>query len=442
MHVELKLLLRSRVVRDTGWSFGLKIASTGLSFLLMVFLARLLDAKGYGIYAYAFALVTLLALPAQAGLPNLVMRETARGIAHKRPELVRGIWVWAGRLTGGLSLMLMLGASITLFLCYGRQWNLKTWTMAWAFILVPLVTLGNLRGAALRGLNRIVAGQFPEFVIRPGLFLLLVGSLSVLAGGQFTPARAMALHVLATAVAFGVGACMLWRNAPFDVRQARPRFEGKAWLASMLPLAFLTGMEIVNNQASILILGIFQPVEQAGVYRVAMQVARIASFGLFAVGVVVAPRFATLYAQGEMARLQRLATASARVVLAFNLVATLFFVVFGNPLLGIVFGPAFVASYTPLLILLGGQFVNSAVGFVGYLLNMTGHEWEAARGVAIVATINIVLNLVLIPILGTKGAAMATTVSMFMWNVLLWQVVRKKLGINSLAFHLGAVRAS
>jgi O-antigen/teichoic acid export membrane protein len=48
-----------------------------------VLLARMLGAEGYGIYAYAFALVTLLAMPAKAGLPQLVVRETARGVAGK-----------------------------------------------------------------------------------------------------------------------------------------------------------------------------------------------------------------------------------------------------------------------------------------------------------------------------------------------------------------------
>ena len=46
--------------------------------------------------------------------------------------------------------------------------------------------------------------------------------------------------------------------------------------------------------------------------------------------------------------------------------------------------------------------------------------------------LNIILNLVLVPRFGIVGAALATTISMVVWNVLLVIAVRKKLGVNSL----------
>ncbi|MFO7971597.1 MAG: polysaccharide biosynthesis C-terminal domain-containing protein, partial [Desulfobacterales bacterium] len=120
----------------------------------------------------------------------------------------------------------------------------------------------------------------------------------------------------------------------------------------------------------------------------------------------------------------------------FNLLTVVFFFALGRPLLGLVFGAVFVNSYLPLVILMAGQMVNSAAGSVAFLLNMTGHERDTAKGVACAAGINIVLNLILIPPLGINGAATATAVSMVVWNVLLWWMVRKRLRINSMAFNL------
>jgi O-antigen/teichoic acid export membrane protein len=45
------------------------------------------------------------------------------------------------------------------------------------------------------------------------------------------------------------------------------------------------------------------------------------------------------------------------------------------------------------------------------------------------------LNLFLIPLWGITGAAVATATGLVTWNVLLWWAVRKRLGINSLAFN-------
>lgn len=83
-------------------------------------------------------------------------------------------------------------------------------------------------------------------------------------------------------------------------------------------------MQMVNDETDILILGVFRPAEEVGIYRFAVQAATLASFGLQAVNTVIAPRFASLYAMGEIDQLQQLATASARVVLGFNRAVTVF----------------------------------------------------------------------------------------------------------------------
>lgn len=428
--------LSSPIVRDGLWSFALKLAYTGVQFLVTVVLARVLGAEGYGIYAYAYALVMLLSLPAQAGLPNLVLRETARGIAEGRPDLVQGVWRWASQAGALVSVALIGLAAALLVLLRGGRMGVQEWALAWALSLVPLVVLGNIRGAALRGLGCIVPGQLPEFVIRPGLFLVLALGLGLVSSGRPSAAAAMALHVAAAAIAFIVGGFMLWRFTPRAVWQTQPQYAGQAWLSSVFPLAIIAAMQTINHQADILILGLFQSDREVGLYRVAVQSATLASFGLQAVNTVVAPRFARLYTKGKMDELQRLATISARVVLSFNVAVTVLFVLFGKVFLISVFGPAFVASYIPLLILLLGQFINAAMGSVGFLLNMTGHEKDTARVLVIAASINVILNFLCIPWSGMVGAAFASATSMALWNALLWRTARRRLGINTMAFSL------
>lgn len=427
--------IRSPLARETAWSFTLKAANAGLGFFSTLLLARLLGATGYGVYSYAYSLVTLLAMPAHAGLPNLIVRETAKGLAQGRPDLVKGAWQWAGRVVAALSL-LAIGIGGPLFIIW--QGGLKSpagQTMAWALLLVPLIALGNLRGAALRGLQRIVLGQLPEFALRPGIFLLFVGGAALLRGRALSPPLAMMFQAVASLLAFIAGAWLLWRHMPDAVRYARPAVEARGWLMSSAIFALLASFNVLNNQTSTIVLGLFATPDAVGRYRVAVQVATLAAFGLQAVNMVVAPRFADLWARGEKARLQRLVTRSARVVLAFNLLITVACVLAGRPFFRHIFGPEFDGSYVPLLILLGGQLVNSAAGSVGFLLNMTGHERDTVVGIAVAAAVNILLNLALVPVLGIAGAATATAISMVTCNGLLWWRVRQQLRINSLAFH-------
>ena len=74
-----QLGLNPQIVWEGGWSIALRATYAGLSFLTTALLARLLGAAEYGVYAYALALVTLVTIPTQAGVPHLILRETARG---------------------------------------------------------------------------------------------------------------------------------------------------------------------------------------------------------------------------------------------------------------------------------------------------------------------------------------------------------------------------
>ncbi len=434
--------LRSELIRNGAGSLILKAASVLLTFLTTVVMARALGADNYGVYSYVYALVSLLSIPAEFGLPNLLVRETAKALARQEWGKIKGIWNWAGRVTAILTVTIVLGAGVA-FLIWGNHFSrVQLVTMTWGLALVPLIALGALRGAALRGLHKVMLGQLPEQAFLPGFYILLIlGTIFIFQEKKLSPDRAMGLQVAAAALAFIIGAWLLWRATPGEVHRAKPIFEGRLWLASTLPLAFIGGMQLINRRTSILILGLFENSAQVGVFRVADQVSLLVSLGLQAINIVVAPQFARLYAVGDKERLQRLAAASARVVLLLTLAATAVFLFAGKPLLRMIFGAEFIGAFWPLSILSIGQLINSVTGSVGVLLNMTGHEQETAKGMTISAISNVVLNLVLIPPFGVSGAALASAITMTIWNILLWFAVRRRLNINSMAFNFSKIKS-
>jgi O-antigen/teichoic acid export membrane protein len=80
-----------------------------------------------------------------------------------------------------------------------------------------------------------------------------------------------------------------------------------------------------------------------------------------------------------------------------------------------------------------GQLGNAAFGSVGLLLNMTGNENQVARIVLQTALLNVVLNSLFTPFYGMSGAAIASTISILLWNALSFLRVRNSLGITSCA---------
>jgi O-antigen/teichoic acid export membrane protein len=430
--------LRAQLLRGGVGSVAVKVSGMSLSLGLAIVLARTLGPEGYGIYAYVLALVSLLSIPAQFGLPALVVRETAKAQVNKHWGLLRGVWRWATLAACVLSVSLALVGGAVAWIFAERFTELQLTTFAWGLMLVPLLALGNLRGAALRGLRCVVQGQLPETVLRPALLLLLLAFVLLLWPAEgLTSAQAMALHAGAAAAAFSIGAWLLLRARPGELRDVkRVEYRTGPWLHSALPLAFIAGMQLINQQTDVLMLGIFGTAEDVGIYRVALQGATLVSFGLTAIGMVTWPYYARLHEKRDMAAFQQVATLSARAMLALALPVAAVFILVGEWLLEFVFGSAYTSAYYPLVILACANVIHAGFGTVGPLLNMTGHERITARGIAIAAGCNVALNAVLIPPFGMVGAAAATSLTLVIWNFILWMSVRRVLRIDSSALGL------
>jgi O-antigen/teichoic acid export membrane protein len=138
---------------------------------------------------------------------------------------------------------------------------------------------------------------------------------------------------------------------------------------------------------------------------------------------------ADMHHRGHMERLQELFRITTKWGLYISL--PLFVVICLAPydLLWVLFGEEYVVGVVPLLILSAGQLVNLGSGAVGHMLIMTGHQnnWFVSSTIAFF--INFVLNLLLIPLLGIAGSALATAVAtstLFITGLL---QVRAKVGL-------------
>lgn len=434
--------LRPQLVRGGLGSFIVKVASTNLYLIVSIVLARFLGPEGYGVYSYVLALISLLAIPAQFGLPDLVIRETAKAYANDDWSLLRGLWHWSNLGVGifaiSLSVFFMIMASLFAY----RFTELHLKTLLWGLTLMPLMAFTKLHEASLRGLSKVVQGQLPESIVRPTLLILfVVSSVTFAFGKSINASEAMALHVFASVMALAFSVWLLHKRRPDQLNEnVRPVYQSKRWIGSCLPFAFIAGMAFINTQTDLIMLGLFTTPKNVGIYRVAAQGATLVSFGLTAVAMVTMPYFAKFHVRGEMKHFQRLATTGARLMLAMAIPVALAFTVYGEYILRFIFGVEYGLGYLPLVILSFAHVFHAGFGIVGPLLNMAGYEKTTAKGIAIAAVCNIILNFVFIPLYGMTGAALGTATTLIVWNVVLWNAVRCKLGVDSSALNLRFVK--
>lgn len=421
--------LLAGLIRGGLGSAGVQALTIVFALALGILLARGLGVEGYGTYAYAYAIMGLLMVVAEAGVPTLLMREVAAALGQRRWGLLRGA------LIRGCQLVLLASVSVSIvgfmvLSSMAHRLNPAVFeTTELMLALLPLAALGKTIAGAIRGLHHAVVGQALEMLLRPFLVFAGCGMLFVLVPTLRQPQFAMATQLVAAAVVLLVGGWLLSYHRPDASRVEPVEYRSYQWLRSALPFTLIGGAGIINNQADILMLGWFGDATQVGTYRVAMQGATLAAFGLQAISAVVAPHFAQLYAQGDIDKLQRLAVVSARIALFAALPIVIILVFAGGDILTWVFGAEFASGQLPMAILAIGQLIVAPIGMGGALVSMAGFENVVSKAIWLSALSNIALNFFLIPIFGTAGAAASTAITVSMWNAFLFIFAKKKVNI-------------
>ncbi|WP_018995114.1 oligosaccharide flippase family protein [Thioalkalivibrio sp. ALJ2] len=296
--------LRAQLVRGAMGVGGLKLLSLPLTLAASILLARALGPEGYGQYVFVMAVIALLALPIGPGLGQLVTREVARYHHGEDWSLFRGLlrrahqWVLLGSLViiGGVVIVAGQNAAWAV----GDRWTL----LLIASLMLPLLGLNALRSHTLRGLRHVFQAQLPELLARPGLHLLFAGVLLI--GGALTPATALGSQITATALAFLIGAWLLSRHRPAQVKQADPDYRHGEWGWALLPFTLLAAVSTLNAQIGILALGWLGTDEDVAALQVAQQGAMLVVLSLSIVNLVIGPHITRAHREGDKARLQQL----------------------------------------------------------------------------------------------------------------------------------------
>ena len=434
----VRLLVWLRVLPQGLVATGtVRVVGVLVSFAAVVTLARLLGPDGYGRYVYVLSVLNALTFPVQSGLSTLVVRETARAAQAHDWSLLAGLWRWTSR-------VIACYAAFTAVVIAGALWfwhdSVSDTTLILIIVGLPFVFCtpwAASRAAALSGLRRVALSRIVDDVLRPGLpigifvpiYFLLPTDQSAVWIAMATTSLASLLILLATTV-------LLQWLAPTEVIKAPKTYCSSMWLKSLGPLALLGGMQLIMRYTDIVTLGFFVSSSDVGIYRTASQCALPIGFALQTINMVVGPNVARLHAAKDRRELQALVTWSARLAMAIALPAAIVLILAGGAVLTLFFGPSYAAGHWALAIIAVGQLANVAAGPVGLVLNMSGHERDAMYGIAVGAGVNAGLNLALIPWIGIVGAAIATTVGLVTWNLLLWRTARGRAKVDCTALAL------
>jgi O-antigen/teichoic acid export membrane protein len=432
--------LASHLTRASAVSMAVRVTGLALAFLSHLLLSRLLGAHQYGQYMIALGWAMVLVIPCRMGLDNSVLRFATVYREEGKNGDFAGLIVFSALVILLVASLIVGGMVVAKWAGAGPLEKIGWPLIAGIALLVPGLAMLGWLSALIRTANRIFASQFYEQVLRPTLLIAFL-ALAAATGVGTSAGQAMMLTGATVVIAMiGIGAHswkifagMLTARAKLDNR--------REWLAVSWPLFLMAAVQELLNQLDLILLGVLSNATEAAHFAVAFRLASLVSFGLMAIGTVSGPLIASAYNRGDRGELSQIARLTARSATLFALLMSLFLAAVGRPALGL-FGDGFEDAYPILLILIVGGLANSFTGTVGYFLIMTGSERSALHILTGGLIVSLVCNMILIPMLGALGAAIASTAALIGWNLGMAIYIRRKLGIDATAVGMDLARAS
>lgn len=184
---------------------------------------------------------------------------------------------------------------------------------------------------------------------------------------------------------------------------------------------FLTGGgSLVFTYADTVTIGYFLSNADVGVYRVALQFTTVAAFTTSALRATLWPKVSRWSKTGEFHLIEESLSRAFSYSLILAIPILIGGTLLGDKLLYFFYGAEFAHGYNVLIFLLGVQVVNVFQFHLTTYLSAMDHQKEAFKVTAVAASLNIILDIVLIPLIGITGAAIATLATMIL-NALLAQ---------------------
>jgi len=428
----LETLWSSRATHAESWNaagiFVIRAASAALLFLAQIVLARWMGASEYGLYVSAWTCVLVVGGISHLGFNVAMMRLAPQYQANGDYASFRGL-LNGGRLVAIASAAVIAGLGVAgIWIGSAGSESALALPLAIALLCLPVYALTDVQDGLGRGQGWTLEAIGPPYIGRPVAMLTLV-ILAALLGLAANAVTGMTIALAATLFAAVLQTILIERRVEKSVPAAAPAYAFPAWLRISLPLLAGGICELMIQNADVLLLNLFRPSNEIGIYYAAAKTAGLALFIHYAVGTAYAGRIAAAHALGNTDEVKDLVANAVRWTFIPSAAVIVGILAVGYPVLAS-FGEGFTDAYPLMFILAVGILAKASTGPAEIILNMLGHQKASAASIATAAALCVTLNLILIPIWSVAGAAVATASAVLTSSALNWYAARRLEGLN------------
>lgn len=417
------------IVHGAGLTFSAKIFGTLAALGTSLIVARYYGSEMVGVVAIINAVLVVCTVFSLMGtdvavlrlVPECLQKYTARSVVMLHKKMTTMVIFFSLI----ISVVLLLSSSIVSQVIFHND-NYEFYILLSAFFIL-IKALSTLNMEAIRGLQKIRIFAFMQAFPNLLNFFLIV-TLTLFFYQKNNPIYALFANLLITSLILFI--LIIFMITKIKTNNNIDYNASYKYITSLsFPMFLTSSILMVIYQSDTLMLGYFRTESEVGIYAISLKLSILTIFVLNSINSLAAPKFAQLYHAGDLEQLKTIAQNSTKLAFWVTLPIILIYVFFGYIILGF-FGQEFVTGYLALLFLTTGQLVNVSSGAVGLFLDMTGHEKVFRNIVVLTGMLNVILNLILIPLYHINGAAIASMVSIITWNVLAGIYIKNKFGFS------------
>jgi O-antigen/teichoic acid export membrane protein len=400
-------LVSSRLARDLLLRGCSDVFNAAVNLLVIALVARQLNAGGYGIYTQVITTASLL-------LPVLLLRLNTACVrffpaladnSHARGEQFTTVLVIVLLTALGAAVLINLLPDTTGLLIFGEAVPAQLVLLLGCYLL--LRCLVSLCIDYFRALNQPALASGWNSL----RFLLVL----IAVGYAIFKDSAVQGILLAQLGAESLTLLLLLRHLfTASALQLPFQWQGRAirpWLIYSLPLVPYSFFLAVNQFADRYFITHMVSLDAAGVYSFSYNLVA-ASFLLNAsISYVIYPHLCRLWESGDMPAVEAQLLLAQRLFVWLAVPIAIGFCLVYAPVVTLMTGAEFVIGMGAVLAIVAGQFLLGLCSIFGYLIDLTKRTTVYVRILFATASLNLILNALLVPSQGIAGAALATALT-------------------------------
>ncbi len=418
---------RGQASRTSLTAFAIRIVSAVIALASQVLMARWMGSFDYGIFVLVWTTMLIVGNLSCFGFHTSIVRYIPEYSEQGRLGELRGVMTMSRAFVATTSTAIAAIGVAGVWFFSDTMESYYVVPFYLAMICLPIIALSDTIEGAARANSWAVLALGPIYLMRPILILALMGA-ALVAGYPPTGQTAVIAAIAATLLTCLFQAVTILPRTARKVRNVRPVFRPREWVLVSLPIFVIEGFYFMLTNADVLFVGYFMNPDDVAIYFATTKTLALVHFVYFAVKAGVAQRYAQYAHGGDHDRLASFARETVAWTFWPSIAMGIAVLAIGKPLL-MLFGPGFEAGYPLLFVLVLGVVARASVGPAESLLTMSGNQNVCAAVYGVTLTVNVTLNIVLIPAFGLWGAAIAMAGALACEAALLSFTVWRRLGI-------------